>query len=43
VTLNELGAKKKWKPWNTIVIQADFGESKTSADVVELESRQFAG
>ncbi len=30
-----LGAKKKWKSWNIIVIQADSGESRTFADDVE--------
>ncbi len=36
--LSDLGAKKKWKSWNTIVIQVDSGESRISADAAEPES-----
>jgi hypothetical protein len=34
-----LGAQQKWKSWNIIVIQADSGESRISADDVEPESK----
>jgi len=40
--LNDLGAKKKWKSWNTIVIQVDSGESRISADAAEPDSKSRA-
>jgi hypothetical protein len=33
-----LGANQKWKSWNIIAIQADFGESRISAGAAEPES-----
>lgn len=35
----DLGVTEKWKSWNTIVTQADSGESRISAGAAEPESR----
>jgi hypothetical protein len=40
--MSDLGVKKKWKSWNTIVIQVDSGESRISADAAERESKSRA-
>ena len=37
---NDLGARNQWKSWNITVIQWDSGESRTSVDVAELESKE---
>ncbi len=42
-SLGVLGAKQKWKSWSIIVIQAGSGESRTSADDAEPESKPRRG